>query len=749
MRSVWAVAVAASCWLPAPAGAQSRGDADLSPHSDVTLVTAVDRTAPGARVTVGVRITLDAGWHTYWVNGGDAGLPLSVTWTLPAGVTASAPRFPTPRLLPQRPLMSYGYERELVALVDLTIDAGVSRATPLSVTADADWLACADVCLPAKGRASLSLPLDESAVPRATEHAVRLATAERQVPPDASPLDATVWAGDSTLWLRVIDASADDPRLASPYFFPDSAGIIDHARAQRVTRAGDTLWMALPRSRFGSVPERQFSGVLSADPTRHDGVAWHVVAEVQPDAEAALPTRGQLLLTATTVTKSGGLEIAEAAHTADTSDAGAGDAAPMGLWAALLFALLGGVLLNLMPCVFPVLSLKVLSFVQRGAGDPSIARKHAAVFAGGVFAAFWALALVLLAVRAGGASVGWGFQLQSPAVVALLAMLMFGVGLNLAGVFEVGMGLTRLGAVGQGTGYRDSFLTGALAVVVATPCTAPFMGAALGYALVQPAVVGLAVFSSLAAGLALPYVLLAWSPALMRRLPRPGPWLETFKQMLAFPMFATVVWLLWVFGQQAGNDALALVMLTLTLLAFGAWLWGRAQRRSARTAALGIMTVAVLGAGLVGRSGAVGTAPAAAATQAVAGDPAVGAGAVTWQDYTPAALEAARASGRPVLLDFTAAWCLSCQVNERVALSAESVHRAVVAGNVILMRADWTSRDADIAQVISSFGRSGIPLYVLYAADPAVPPELLPSVLTPQIVVNALARAAAIPPATD
>ena len=481
---------------------------------------------------------------------------------------------------------------------------------------------------------------------------------------------------------------------------------------------------------------------MSADPTRHDAVAWHLVATVRTaNAASAVPARGQVLLAGTTATTAGGLDVAEAAHVVEASGTDASGAAPISLWAAILFALLGGMILNLMPCVFPVLSLKVLSFVERGAGDPSIARKHALVFAGGVLAAFWALALALLAVRAGGDSVGWGFQLQSPMVVALLAMLMFGLGLNLAGVFEVGMGLTRLGAVGQGTGYRDSFLTGALAVVVATPCTAPFMGAALGYALVQPVLVGLTVFTSLAAGLALPYVVLAWSPGLMRRLPRPGPWLETFKQLLAFPLFATAVWLLWVFGQQAGNDALALVLLALTGLAFGAWVWGRAQRRGSRAAALGIMALAVITAAFVGREGTVGARSPTAATVDTDGGSNATSEAVVWQEYTPAALEAARASGRPVLLDFTAAWCLSCQVNERVALSTASVQRAVAAGNVIMMRADWTARDADIARVIASFGRSGIPLYVLYAADPAIKPVLLPSVLTPNIVVNAIERA--------
>ncbi len=773
-----AVSVMLLAATPSLGGAQSAPAEDESPHSDVTLISAVKRAVPGTTVTVGIRITLDDGWHTYWVNGGDAGLPLGVAWTLPAGVSAGAVRLPTPRLLAQPPLMSYGYHHEMVALVDLTIDANVASATPLEIVANADWLACADVCLPAAGRATLSLPMGiAGAEPGVSGDAALIERVRAQLPIERSSLRASVFVRPSTLLLAVWDSAleqSDNVRLRSPlldrsfapYVFPDSTGIIKHADAQRVARLGDTLWISMPRSAYGTPPVDSFGALLTSDPTTHEAPAWHVTASVLIDTLAntagitstqrAQRVRGeQVLGDSLSAVTTGGLAVAamaDAAEQARRAPTAAQSAGAIGLRGAVLFALLGGLLLNLMPCVFPVLSLKVLSFVERGAGDASVARKHALVFAAGVVATFWALALVLLALRAGGASVGWGFQLQSPMVVALLSLLLFALGLNLAGVFEVGMAFTRLGAVGQGEGYRDSFLTGALAVVVATPCTAPFMGAALGYALVQPPVVGMAVFTSLALGLALPYVVLAWSPPLMRRLPRPGPWLETFKQALAFPLFATVVWLLWVFGQQTSMNAIALMLLMLTLLAFGGWMLGRAQSRlgKAVSGAIVFLSVAVtvlVSGNAIDTGSAVARTGAATATAALTG---VSADTFTetpaetgvWQDFSADRLATARATGRPVLVDFTAAWCLSCQVNERVALRTESVQRAFAVRNVVLLRADWTSRNAEIASVIASYGRSGIPLYVLYPADPGKPPELLPTVLTSGIVVDAIERAA-------
>ncbi len=413
--------------------------------------------------------------------------------------------------------------------------------------------------------------------------------------------------------------------------------------------------------------------------------------------------------------------------------AGASAGASLSLVVALVFAFLGGVILNLMPCVFPILSLKALAFASRG-GDREGMRRDGLAFGAGVIVMFLLVAGILMVVRAGGAQVGWGYQLQSPTVVALLAALMFGIGLWLAGVVELGASLTRLGGVGQGEGAAASFLTGVLATVVATPCTAPFMGAAVGAALIRPAPEALGIFAALGAGMAAPFVVLSFWPALAGRLPRPGRWMETFKQFLSFPMFAVAIWLVWVFGLQVGIGGAARLLFGLLLLTVAAWLVGRwpastIPRRS-RFVTRGLALLALA------------TAVMAAARGVRYPDLPGGASAAdaAWTPFTPDVVAAERAAGRPVFLDFTAAWCISCQVNERVALDTEPVRRAFADANVALVRADWTRRDPEITEALASFGRVGVPLYVLYPADPDAAPRVLPQLLTPGIILDALAH---------
>ncbi len=417
---------------------------------------------------------------------------------------------------------------------------------------------------------------------------------------------------------------------------------------------------------------------------------------------------------------------------------GAASTAGLSLLAALLFAFLGGVLLNLMPCVFPVLSLKVLAFVEHAAGDRRRMRRHGLAFGAGVVLSFLALAGVLMAVRAAGSQVGWGYQLQSPLIVALLIFLMFAIGLNFLGMLEVGNSLTRLGGIGANdTGYRGSFLTGVLAVVVATPCTAPFMGAAVGTALVRPAAEGLSVFAGLGVGMAAPYMVLSSWPALLKRLPRPGRWMETLKQALAFPMFAVAVWLFWVLGLQTGMGAATRVLFALLVFAFGGWLYQRSQgtRARGRTVARVVAVLALVGGAGWGLASAH-AAGAAAPANAVDADAA-------WTPFTPDVVASFQAQGRPVFVDFTAAWCITCQVNERGVLSSARVKNAFRENNVALVRADWTRRDADIAQALAAFGRSGVPLYVVYPANPGGSPAVLPTVLTDELVLDALQRTTA------
>ncbi len=712
---------------------QQRPVRDPSPHSDAVLVSDVASAMPGKTVTVAVRLTLDPGWHTYWINPGDAGLPLKVKWTLPAGVTAGPLQFPTPHLTPQPPLMSYGYENEVLVLTELTVPATAVVGSSLHIEGKADWLACADVCLPATGPLSLDMPVI-AGVAATTASSRAIADTRERLPAVLSGWATHAWSTPTGYTLALIrSATASPTPFVAPYFFVDSADVLEHADAQRVAQAGDTLVVALPRSKVSTRTAASLAGIMLVDINAATPLGFSVDASTQTAAPATLKSRATALLTNAHPVGGAGA----GAVTATVSPAIVDPTADMSLIAAILFAFLGGLILNLMPCVFPVLSVKVLALLEHGgAANPARGRKHGLAFGAGVLLSFWILAGALMALRSGGESLGWGFQLQSPAVVATLALLMFALGLNLSGVFEIGLSLTRLGAAGSGGSYRDSLLTGGLAVLVAAPCTAPFMGAALGYALVQPAFIGLLVFTALAIGLALPFVVLASMPQLLRFLPRPGPWLETLKQLFAFPLYATVVWLLWVFGQQVGVDALAVLLLAMIVLALGAWTWARGVRfdkRSTRFVAAALMVCAVLIA--VAGSRASARREASSAVR----DSANGAG--TWEPYSADRVTQLRAEGRPIFIDFTAAWCLSCQVNERVALRTDAVGKAFTRGNVALLRADWTSRDDDITQVLASFGRSGVPLYVLYPAGKNSAGTILPAVLTPGIVVDAVTKA--------
>ncbi|MBC7842036.1 MAG: thioredoxin family protein [Gemmatimonadaceae bacterium] len=733
---VWRASVAGPMLLllAGAAHGQQRPARDPSPHSDAVLISDVGSAPPGRTVTVAVRLTLDPGWHTYWINPGDAGLPLTVKWTLPPGVTAGPLQFPTPHLAPQPPLMSYGYENEVLVLTELTLPASAAVGSSLHIEGKADWLACAEVCLPATGPLSLDMPVS-AGTPASTTSARTIADTRTRLPTVLAGWNTHAWSTPTGYTLALIRGQGAAPTpFVAPYFFVDSADVLEHAEAQQVTQAGDTLVLSLPRAKFGTGIAGTLAGVMLVDidaPTPH---GFSVRASTRLAVPAQLKARATALLAGSHA--AGG--VTAVAATAPAALALVDPTADMTLIAAMLFAFLGGLILNLMPCVFPVLSVKVLALLEHGgATNAARGRKHGLAFGVGVVLSFWILAGALMVLRAGGESLGWGFQLQSPAVVATLALLMFALGLNLSGVFEIGLSLTRLGAAGSGGSYRDSLLTGGLAVLVAAPCTAPFMGAALGYALVQPAFIGMLVFTSLAIGLALPFVVLASMPQLLRFLPRPGPWLETLKQLFAFPLYATVVWLLWVYGLQVGVDALAVLLLSMIVLALGAWMWARGvrfDRRSTRLVAAGLMVFAVGVAALGGRT------PQAGASGATARYAAAGVG--NWEPYSAQRVTELRAEGRPIFIDFTAAWCLSCQVNERVALRTDAVRDAFERGNVALLRADWTSRDSSITNVLASFGRSGVPLYVLYPAGKNSAGTILPAVLTPGFVVNAVRNAA-------
>jgi thiol:disulfide interchange protein DsbD len=507
-------------------------------------------------------------------------------------------------------------------------------------------------------------------------------------------------------------------------FFVDSAGVIDHAAPVAVRVDGDALELRLARSQYASGTPARLRGVLALGSrgSGDEGLAVEVDAPV--------------------------VGMAQLAPAGGAGGASGGTGGWLALATAGLLALLGGTLLNLMPCVLPVLSIKALGVAEAAAHDGRTARRHALLFAAGVLVSMWTLVGVLLALRAAGAEVGWGYQLQSPAMVGALALLVFAAALNMAGVFELApLGGTLSVAAGRTPPAAEAFLSGVLVTALATPCSAPFLAAAVAFGIAGGAASAIVVFTALGLGLVWPLALVASAPRVRRWLPRPGAWMVTLRQALAFPLLATVVWLAWVLGRQAGTDAVTALLAALTLLAFGLWALGRfgtlvtsaGRRRAARGVAL------AAGAGALAL--VIGGASSAPARAAVAVDamspPSQAEGALPWRPYSAAALQALRDSGRVVLVDFTADWCLTCKVNERVAFGSDAVRASLRAHDVALLRADWTTRDPSVTRALAAFNRNSVPFVVLYGRDRAAAPAVLPTLLTPGIVTRALDAAAA------
>ncbi len=655
---------------------------------------------------LGLQIEHKPHWHTYWKNPGDSGLPTTLTWTLPDGATAGPIQWPTPSRLPIGPLMNYGFEGTLLLPVVVKMPPGW-QGERLDVKLQAQWLVCKDVCIPEDGEFTLSIPAQAATA----GHALQFAATQARQPQPAAGLggSAEVQGSELVLKLRGAPVAWQGQALA---VFPELPGVINNAAQPKTQWQGDQWTARLPLDPQRSESPTRLALVLAraGEPAGLQvelpvTTPWPAVA---PAAGAALPPLNDA--------------VAKRAPAAATV-APPSPASLASLAGALLLALAGGALLNLMPCVFPVLSLKVLGFASHSHDRRSVLAGGLA-YTAGVVLSFVALAGLMLALRAGGEQLGWGFQLQSPWVVAALAALFTLVGLNLAGLFEVGTVLpSGVAAARARHPVADSALTGVLAVAVASPCTAPFMGAALGLALGMPAWQALLVFATLGLGMALPYLMASAWPAVARALPRPGPWMAHFKTLMAFPMFATVVWLVWVLGQQVGIDGAAAVLGLLVALAFAAWAWGSpALGRKGRR---GFGVAALLTLLLVGRWAwpslqevptGNGPLPAAAAADG-------------WQPWSPAAVAQAHADGRSVFVDFTAAWCVTCQVNKRGTLADVSVKTALINKRVLLLRADWTRRDNAISAELARLQRSGVPVYAFYAPGAAAP-RLLPEILT-------------------
>ena len=673
-----------------PAGAQP------ARHVATELVADRQGVAPGETIHVALHQKIEKGWHTYWRNSGDSGEPTRITWGLPAGWRAGEIVWPAPRRIPVGPLMNYGYEDDVLLATPLTAPANARPGDKVTLRAQVSLLVCAEVCVPEDSTLTLALQVTASAAPDDPKWGQAVATALAAAPKPAG-LAAVFQARPAAVSLAVTGPALKGADMAGAYFYPFDSTVIDHARPQAIERGPDGLTLTLtPGYAFqGGKTPASVAGVLAVG-----GKVYEIAA-----------SRGTPLAGASGL----GPPPARAAGGAD-----------LGLAAAALFALLGGLILNLMPCVFPILAMKAASLAGHG-GEQAAARRQGLAFGAGVVATFLALAGGLIALKAAGSAVGWGFQLQSPPVVAVLALLMLGVALNLSGLFEVGTSLQGAGTgLASRGGLAGAFFTGALAVIVAAPCTAPFMGPALGWALTQTPVAALTVFLALGVGFALPFVLVAFVPGLLSRLPRPGPWMEVFRKALAFPMYGAAAWLAWVLAQQAGAEDLAKLFAGAVLVGLAAWLAGLAQRRAA---AGGQALSLTLGAGL-----------AAGLALALVVWPQDTSAELQSEPYSPARVEALRAGGRPVFVNYTAAWCVSCQVNDKVALSTPQVRSAFAHHKVAYLKADWTKRDATIAADLASHGRAGVPLYLVYGLGGG-DGVILPSILTPDIVVKAVEAA--------
>lgn len=688
-------------------------------HIEAELVAQEQGAVPGSTVFVALRQKIQPGWHTYWRNPGDAGDATRIVWTLPDGWTAGDIVWPTPEKSRVGPLLDFAYTGEVLLPVPITVPASAQPGSIITLKAAAAFLVCEQVCVPEDATLALTLPVVAAAPAADPVWGARIADTLAKAPKPAG-LKAVFSLQGGVLKLAVTGAPLKGADMSGAFFYPYSGKVIEHPAEQGIERGPEGLTLSLtPGYDFtqAEAPPTELVGVLALH-----GAAYEVTA-----TPGTLPA------------EAGGMGPPPApAKTADAAGAG------LGLPLAVAFAFLGGLILNLMPCVFPILSMKAASLTAH-AHDAGKTRVQGLAFLAGVVVTFLALAGLLIAVRAGGAAVGWGFQLQSPAVVAALALLMLLVALNMSGVFEVGASVQAVGAGASGSGLAGAFLTGALAVVVAAPCTAPFMAGALGYALVQPPPVALAVFLGLALGFAAPFVALAFVPALLGRLPRPGPWMDVLKKGLAFPMYATAAWLAWVYSQQTGSIPLAALFGAAVLVAFAGWLYGLGQARAivgkgvAVPYGVAVLSVAAAVALVVAgvRAAPAASAPTAspAAAQASTGP------SLAAEPWSPEKVKALQAQGKVVMVDFTADWCVTCKVNEGAALKGQRLADAFKASDAVLLRADWTRRDAVIAAALAEHGRAGVPLYLVYPKGHGEP-VVLPQLLTEGLVIEAVEKAA-------
>ena len=626
-------------------------------HARISLIKDHSDFVPGTSINIGLKVSMDKGWHTYWRNPGDSGGPIVIDWDLPKGFSVSDIKWPLPEKIEYPPLMTYGYEDFVIYPMVLSIPADYSEDY---FEMAADILICADVCIPESGKISSNL-LDIESDSLIYEWL-------ESIPSKSLPITTSL--NDNNLEIKI----TFDKEIKEIYFFPDENNSIDYSSKQNFYKKDDDYFLSIKlfNDEFQNV-----SGVLDID-----GTGYNV--------------------------SNGTFE--------DFNEEG------LSLITALIFALIGGLILNLMPCVFPVISLKVLSFVSMGGSSPRKIRNHALVFTVGVIASFMMIALTIVLLKQAGNFVGWGFQLQSPLIVGLLSLVMVFISLVLITDNSFGESLTKLGNIGGSeNGYYSSFLTGVLAVVVASPCTAPFMGAALGYALIQPSGETVPIFLSLSLGFSLPYLLLAANPKLIDFLPKPGDWMVTLKEFFAFPMLATALWLLWVFSLQVNQILVIFLLIGWLLLALNFWIFQKDYKTINKVIFLGISIFSMI--------------YFLPETEDIETEQNLIIGSATeWYEGIEDDL---RNKNQPYFINFTAAWCITCQSNEITAFSKDGFKSLLEEKNIEYIKADWTNRNDAITRSLKKYGRSGVPFYVYW--EPGFEnPKILPAILTDQIIKNNL-----------
>ena len=694
--------------------------AELLAHAPQGVTASNDEKITPNTVWVGLQLIHQPHWHTYWKNSGDSGLPTQLTWTLPVGVMAGDIAWPAPKKIKIGSLTNFGYEDTVLLAVPLTITPAF-KPSPLNSNLDiklkALWLVCKEECIPEEGEFALSIPTKGST-------AINSAAFDTAFKAQPKPILTNAGAGIPTSRALIegntlkfdLQGLPAELRGKTLDVYPETAEVLENSAIN--TESGKQEWQgAVWRISLPLSSQRSQSPALMPLVLKFGDQAWRADVAVQ----------GAWPKVAAVATVSPGLAAALAENKAVPNANLTAAPVSLTLFAALLGALLGGLILNLMPCVFPILALKVVSFTQH-ASDTQAHRRSGLAYFAGVVLSFVALGALFLALRAGGEQLGWGFQLQNPLVVAGLAVLFTVLGMNLAGLFEFGSVLpTSIATARANNPTVDSFLSGVLAVAIASPCTAPFMGASLGLALGLPAIDALLIFATIGVGMAMPYVAASFVPAVARALPKPGAWMDTFKKFMAFPMFATVVWLVWVLGQQSGIDGASALLAMLLVLCMVLWafsLQGKVRNWFAiiSIAALAYITLAI---------GQNITKNDELSTVSVKSHE-------LWQAWEPGRVDQILATGKPVFVDFTAAWCVTCQFNKKATLSKPELLAEFAAKKVQLLRADWTRRDPAIGAALKDLGRSGVPVYVLYA--PGKAPQVLSEIISVDDVRQALGK---------